>query len=189
MGLDKCSHCGMKKVKVNLQIKGELLHLCNDCYNKMMSDELNVNLEQVIESFTLVDGRGISRTFYVERRVYPIGFYFEAVENIEFGYKFAVHGELEGSQQEMISRLIEKTRKGIAEQYIETDVFSGGQAYQNMKNDQIVGVIEYNEASDDEPLVIIDGKPYTWEEVGKMVTAFEGFQIKLKMYDITDDVE
>jgi hypothetical protein len=35
---------------------------------------------------------------------------------------------------------------------------------------------------------MIDGKPYTWEQVGKMVSAFEGHQIQVKMFDITDDV-
>lgn len=45
------------------------------------------------------------------------------------------------------------------------------------------------ETSDGSPLVIIDGKPFTWEEVGKMLMAYEGFQIKVKMYDITDDVD
>jgi hypothetical protein len=49
--------------------------------------------------------------------------------------------------------------------------------------------LEYDETSDGTPLIIIDGKPFTWEDVGKMLMAFEGFQIKLKMFDVTDDVE
>jgi hypothetical protein len=47
--------------------------------------------------------------------------------------------------------------------------------------------LEYDETSDGTPLIIIDGKPFTWEEVGKMLMAYEGFQIKLKMFDVTDD--
>jgi hypothetical protein len=35
--------------------------------------------------------------------------------------------------------------------------------------------------------IIIDGKPFTWGKVGKMLMAYEGFQIKLKMFDVTDD--
>jgi hypothetical protein len=33
------------------------------------------------------------------------------------------------------------------------------------------------------------GKPFTWEEFGRMLMTYEGFQFKLKMYDVTDDVE
>ena len=37
--------------------------------------------------------------------------------------------------------------------------------------------------------MIIDGRPFTWEEVGKMVMSYEGFQMKLKMADPTEDVD
>ena len=56
-------------------------------------------------------------------------------------------------------------------------------------NDQFSGLIEYDEASEGSPLIIIDGKPFTWEEVGKMLMAYEGFQIKLKIYEFSDDIE
>jgi hypothetical protein len=154
-----------------------------------MSEELEVDLEQLIETFSLKDCQGISRTFYVERRIHPTGIYLEAAENIEFGYKFAVHGELNSNQPELLNKLIEKARKGIGKQYLETKVFPSRQAYNTISNSQITGLIEYDETSKESPLVIIDGKPFTWEEVGKMLMAYEGFQIKLMMYDITDDVE
>jgi hypothetical protein len=41
----------------------------------------------------------------------------------------------------------------------------------------------------DTPLVIIDGKPFTWSQLGQMVSTFEGFQIQVKMFDMTDDME
>ena len=56
-------------------------------------------------------------------------------------------------------------------------------------NDQFSGLIGYDEASDRSPLIIIDGRPFTWEEVGKMLMAYEGFQIKLKINDFTDDID
>ncbi|WP_452082098.1 DUF7713 domain-containing protein [Bacillus tuaregi] len=36
-------------------------------------------------------------------------------------------------------------------------------------------------------MIIIDGRPFTWEEVGEMVMSYEGFQIKIQMDDVTDD--
>nr|WP_154676062.1 hypothetical protein [Bacillus dakarensis] len=41
----------------------------------------------------------MSRTFYVERPLDTEGIFLEAAENIEFGYKFAVHGELNCNQR------------------------------------------------------------------------------------------
>jgi hypothetical protein len=146
-------------------------------------------LEPLVETFSLRDVQGIHRTFYVERRLDPMGIFLEAVENIEFGYKFAVHGELNTNQVELVNRLIEKTRKGIGKQQVTRNVFPNGQAYNSIMNGQLSGLIEYDENSDGSPLILIDGRPYTWEEVGKMLMTYEGFQIKIQMYDVTDDIE
>lgn len=187
--MDTCERCGCNEVKVHFTMDEITKHLCNDCYNELMAEELEVELDPMIETFSLKDYQGISRTFHVERRLHPGGIYLEASENIEFGYKFAVHGELDSNQIELLNKLIEKTRRGLGEQQVETKVFPNGQTYKTILNDQITGFIEYDETSDGTPLVIIDGKPFTWEEVGKMVMSYEGFQIKVKLYDITDEVE
>jgi hypothetical protein len=187
--MNKCERCGSTKVKVHLKMGENYKHLCANCYNEYMSEELDVDLEPLVETFSLKDYQGISRTFYVERRIDPVGIFLEAVENIDFGYKFAVHGELHSNQVELFNRLIDKTRKGIGKQHVARNVFPNGQAYHSIMNDQFSGLIEYDETSDGSPLIIIDGKPFTWEEVGKMLMSYEGFQIKLKMYDFTDDIE
>jgi hypothetical protein len=184
-----CERCGCNEVKVHFKMDEITKHLCNDCYNELMSEELEVNIEPLIETFSLKDYQGISRTFNVERRLHTIGIYMEASENIEFGYKFAVYGELDCNQIELLHKLIEKTRRGLGEQQVETKVFPNEQSYKSILNDQFTGIIEYDETSDGTPLVIIDGKPFTWEQVGKMVMSYEGFQIRVRMYDITDDVE
>ena len=84
-----------------------------------------------------------------------MGIYLEASENIEFGYKFAVHGELDCNQIELLNKLIEKTRRGISEKHVETKVFPNGQTYKSILNDPITGMIEYDETSDGTPLVIL----------------------------------
>jgi len=37
------------------------------------------------------------------------------------------------------------------------------------------------------PMVVIDGKALSWEELGRM--SYEGFQFKLNIYDISDDIK
>ncbi|RKJ30026.1 hypothetical protein D7X33_41950 [Butyricicoccus sp. 1XD8-22] len=187
--MNKCEHCKSNEVKVYFNGSIESIYLCIDCYNKIMSEELGVELEQLIESFSVKDYQGISRTFSVERRITPAGICLEATENLMFGYKFSVYGELTSKQTELVNQLMAKTRKGVAKQQVELNVFPNGQEYHSIIDDQFTGLIEYNEHSNESPLVIIDGKPFTWEQIGKMVMAYEGFQMKLTMYDATDEVE
>lgn len=187
--MNTCERCGSSEVKIHFTMDEIRMDICNDCYNELMSEKFEVELEPLIETFSLSDYQGISRTFHIERRLHPIGIYLEASENIEFGYKFAVHGELNSNQYELLKKLIEKVRKGIGKQQVETKVFPNGQTVKTILNDQFTGLIEYDENTEGTPLVIIDGKPFTWEEVGQMVMSYEGFQIKLKMYEMTDDAE
>ncbi|WP_099354724.1 DUF7713 domain-containing protein [Fredinandcohnia onubensis] len=183
--MNRCEHCESNKVKI---IFGSM-YLCNDCYNELMVEDLEVELEPLIESFSLKDYQGTSRTFSVERRLYPTGIFLEASENIEYGYKFAVHGELNCNQQELLNKLIAKARRGTSTQQVKNGVFPNGQTYHTIINNQITGLIQYDETSDDTPLVIVDGKPFTWDELGKMLMSYEGFQFKIKTYDLTDDAE
>ncbi len=39
------------------------------------------------------------------------------------------------------------------------------------------------------PLVIIDGKEYTWEELGEMLMSFEGWDFKLKIFENWEDMD
>jgi len=186
--MNNCEWCGTDEAKIHL--KGVTSsNICTHCYNALMSEKLGIELEQLIESFTMQDGEGNSRTFYVEMRIHPSGIYLEAKENKDLGYQFAVHGELHNGQSDLLKRLMEKVRNGIQGKQIETMAFQNDQEFHSMLHDQVVGRLEFDEASDGLPLFLIDGKPYTWGEVGKMLMTYEGFQFKLKMYDMTDDVE
>jgi len=54
----------------------------------------------------------------------------------------------------------------VAEKYMRPDRIIEG--------DKLVGIIQYNRVSDVCDIVI-DGEPYTWEELGGSVSTFEGF--------------
>lgn len=188
--MSKCEHCESKETKHVLSIsKDNSLYLCSDCYNELMAEELGIDVEPMIDSFSLKDYQGTSRTFYVEKKLDPIGIFLEANENKEYGYRFAVHGELNCDQQELLNKLIAKARRGTRKQYVKEGVFPSGQRYNTLATDQIIGLLECDKASDRIPLVIIDGKPFTWDQLGKMLMSYEGFQIKIEMFDETDDVE
>ncbi|WP_053360953.1 hypothetical protein [Bacillus sp. FJAT-27251] len=187
--MSRCERCDSREANIHFDLEGTSLYICHDCYSEIMAEEMDVQLEEVAQSFSVKDFQGVERTFHVERRIHPNGIYMEAAESIELGYKFAVDGELDCNQQDLLQKLMKKARKGTGLQQVEAKVYPDGRAYNTMIHDQITGFLEYDQTSEDTPLVIIDGKPYTWEEVGKMLTTYEGFQIKIKTYEPSDDVE
>jgi len=141
------------------------------------------------EEIAVNDYTGTRRNFTVQERLYPTGIFLEASENIEYGYQFAVHGELECNQTELFQKLVDKVKHGVSKRFTEVGEFPNGQKFHSIINDEVVGRIDHDEMSSSFPMIVIDGQPYTWEQLGEMVKSFEGFQFQIKFFDKTDDVE
>ncbi|MBN8209861.1 hypothetical protein JI666_13980 [Bacillus sp. NTK071] len=186
--MKKCDRCGNSKATIILTDVWQE-RLCDSCFNDVVADEVGVKLDTIPEELEVTDYSGTSRMFTVQQRLHPEGLFLEATENIEYGYEFAVHGELECNQTELYERLLDKVKRGVSKQFTEVGVFPDGQKYQSIIDDEVVGRIDHDEMSPSFPMVLIDGQPYTWEQFGEMVKSFEGFQIQMKFFDMTDDVE
>ena len=51
------------------------------------------------------------------------------------------------------------------------------------------GKIEWDDAHDGRvPLLIIDGREITWDELGRMLMSFEGWQFKLTVADKSEEL-
>lgn len=185
-----CVRCGKREGQIVMKSDSPFTeHMCFHCHNELMSEEINANLESQPESISIQDSQGISRHFKIVQRLLPMGIFIEAEETIECGYKFVVHGELDCDQSKLFQKLIEKIKQGVAVKHVKTESFPNGQVLNSFIKKEIVGRIEYDENREVMPLVIIDGKPYTWDQLGEMMMSIEGFQVQLKIFDITDDVE
>ena len=56
--------------------------------------------------------------------------------------------------------------------------------WQLIEGDRFVGRIESDPDSDVRlPLVVIDGKAFTWEQVGHLLMTFEGFTLEARIRD------
>ncbi|MCD8510410.1 MAG: hypothetical protein LRY73_11470 [Bacillus sp. (in: Bacteria)] len=184
-----CDVCKKVEGKITISGEGERHTYCFDCHNEQMADELGVSLETQPKALSVTDFQGVRRDFAIIQHLDPIGISMEAEEHIEFGYQFAVHGELDCNQNELFQQLVDKVKHGVRKAYLKKGVFPNGQPMEYIKGDEVVGRIDYDEAGYATPMVVIDGKPYTWEQFGRLVSSYEGFQFKLKMYDSTDEVE
>ena len=38
------------------------------------------------------------------------------------------------------------------------------------------------------PVVVIDGRNISWDELGRMVATYMGFQFKLELHDFSDEI-
>lgn len=179
-----CLFCGSDTVRVILDKQS----FCLDCYNAMIAADLEIELPELPHTFAEDDVNGVRRIFEVERQITGTAILLTARERWKYGYEFAVDGELDANQQELFNRLMEKTKLGLSETYLEEGKFLSGEPYTTVKDMQFKGILDYDAANSDAPLVIIDGKPYTWDEVGRLLQAFEGFQVKIEMKDMTDEM-
>jgi hypothetical protein len=186
--MNRCDKCKGRDPEVVIQKDLESLHLCNECFNEMNASELGVKVNKFVDAISVTDNEGINRHFELKQRVYPSGIFLEAAERIEYGYQFAVHGEHGEDPELLFQQLLNKIKYGLAQTYIKQDM-DLGYKHSVMTSDKIVGRIDYSEETGDAPILVIDGKPYTWEEVGKIMISNEGFQFKIEVADMTDDLK
>ena len=53
----------------------------------------------------------------------------------------------------------------------------------------VCGRIEWDDTSDGRvPLLIIDGHEVSWDELGRMLMSFEGWQFRMSIRDQSEDV-
>ncbi|MCZ7561910.1 MAG: hypothetical protein M5U30_19215 [Burkholderiaceae bacterium] len=101
------------------------------------------------------------------------------------GYWFKVIGHEKGDLFELLARLVTRMRQGLACTHLEED------AYGLQINDR--GIVRARIESDadgktDMPVVVIDGRNISWDEFGRMVATYTGFQFKLELRDLSDDI-
>lgn len=186
--MNKCDRCLDREASIILTDEGQE-QLCGSCFNDMVSEEIGVMLETMPEEIVVNDFSGTRRNFTVQQRLHPNGIFLEATEGLEYGYQFAVHGELECNQKELFQKLVDKVKVGVSKQYTEAGEFPNGQTYHSIIDDEVVGRIGHDERKLSVPMIVVDGQPYTWEQLGEMVKSYEGFQFQMKFFDQTDDVE
>jgi hypothetical protein len=99
------------------------------------------------------------------------------------GYRFAVLGDFEADAWELFQRLYQKMRRELAVRYIEQTEHG----WQLIDGDRLAGRIEWDDDADGvTPLLVVDGKALTWDEVGRMLMSREGFTLHA---EVTDSIE
>jgi hypothetical protein len=101
------------------------------------------------------------------------------------GYRFSILGDFEAEALTLFEQLYQRMRAALAVRHVE----HGDLGWQLTKDDTLSGRIEADLEDDLRmPILVIDGKEFRWEEVGRMLMSFEGFTVELRIRDTIDVV-
>ena len=164
--------------------------LCGRCFNEAAASRLGLQgFEHVaFEPVRMVDGRGAEHEFRFRNWLCGAGLAIDAFElrdGSAAGYRFQVIGEPDDDPLELLGKLIAKMRRALALTHLE-DTDHGP-----LVNDGLVlrGFVDSDHEEDHRvPMVVVDGRAISWDEFGRMVATFEGWQFKLEFRDRSEEV-
>jgi len=100
------------------------------------------------------------------------------------GYQFQILGEPEDEPLSLLARLVERMRGSLSVKYLVSSEHGTQIADQT-----VCGQIEWDASADGRvPLLVIDGQEVSWEELGRMLMSFEGWQFRLAIRDRSEEV-
>ncbi len=93
-------------------------------------------------------------------------------------------GDAEDDLIGLFTKLIDRVKRQVSMKHIEIDDSYG---YVINDNDTVRGYITDDPEIDLFPCVVIDGKELSWEEFGRMVMVYNGFNFKMEIFDKTEE--
>lgn len=183
---NKCGACGKTLGPFESITVAGVGDRCYACFNREMADRIGIAFafdNTPLQPIVIADADGVPHTFRIRSMLVATGHEMEALEitnDQQLGYCFRVLGELETDAWELFRHLYATMRREMAQRHVERTQFG----WQLTGDHRLVGRIEWNAETNGElPLVVIDGKPFTWEQVGRMLMTFEGFTLDARVED------
>lgn len=110
---------------------------------------------------------------------------FEVQDGDRAGYQFQIIGDPEEDMFAMLGRMVEKIRKTLSVKHVRNAGDGHGLQIAGMT---VRGRIECYLSEDIYmPRVVVDGQEISWEDFGRMISAFEGWQFKLEILDRSEE--
>ncbi len=187
----KCDYCGGKSswgMVIIRDSSGLEHHYCRGCHNEVMSLAVGVdNFTDFIKTYQVNDANGNVHIFEIDKEIFGLGIKWIAYEirngEVE-GYQFMVYSELGNNPIASLQKLYNKINKGLSKIYVVQEKIEG-RVSRSLPYDKIVGRIEWDDDSNGEvPKIVIDGKTYTWHEVGKMIMGYEGYNLMINVHEM-----
>jgi hypothetical protein len=158
---------------------------CNRCFNEELADRLGVDFDNTpIAPVVVADADGVRHRFEIRSMLVGTGhaMYAREVSNRDAagGYRFEILGDLEANAQDLFKLLRARIRQGLRVRHVQQTEHG----WQLTQAHRLSGVIEWDSETDGAlPLLIVDGRTFTWEQIGRMLMMFEGFTLNAIVED------
>jgi hypothetical protein len=164
--------------------------LCSQCSNREVAqlDGLEEFKHVAFEPVRLADSTGEAHEFHFRTHLFGTGIALDAFELRDghpAGYQFQIIGNPDEDLLVLLGRLIEKVRRGLSLQHV-----NKGEYGPKIADHRVVrGTIEWDDSEDGAvPLLNVDGRKITWQDFGRMLMSFEGWQFKLEIRDKSEEI-
>jgi hypothetical protein len=181
MNTDTCGVCGHPLGPFN-GVTSDGASRCFDCYNRETAERLGIDFDETpIEPVVVPDADGAPHSFVIRSLLVPTGREMIAVETPypeQGGYEFKILGDFEADAWNLFEQLYERMRREMAVRHVELC----DHGWQLAPGDRLVARIDSEPGSyGNQPRLVIDGKVFTWDEVGHMLMSFEGFTLRAQV--------
>lgn len=171
-----------------MKVKG-----CWHIYEMEMWDKDYFNEE--VQAYIQVDknGTGVEHKFHFTVRHLGdrVGIEsFEIKDGHPGGYEFSIIGDIDNEIFKLFGKLFERMRRALSRKHLQRSDTTN--SWRISKGNVVRAKIDSNlESNDDyghQPLIVIDGKEIKWDEFGRMLMTYEGFNFKLEIFDRSDEI-
>lgn len=189
----KCDKCKKNEVKIVIQGVG---NFCMDCNNEMMAEELDVKLfKEFNKELAVIDSNGEYHIFEISNHVMPGFSKWEACE--KDGYTFEVMIGTDEDQESGFKELQLKIFSGLSYKSLhscdmstlyDNAIFIDGKQFG--LNSVGTGVITSDSTNDDDTDhhgIVIDGHFISFNDFGRMTSAYSGFTMEYQFRDATEE--
>jgi hypothetical protein len=188
-----CESCGSEVPDYDIVNYGSVEHgyrqLCNQCFNAEVATAKGPeNFEnRRFDPIVMSDCAGDEHEFHFRTRLLGAVVAMDAFEvkrGQPAGYQFQIVDDSEVELISLLVRLIERMRRRLSVK----DLVQSDQRLE-IADQTVRGRIEWDESKDGHmPLLVIDGREVSWEELGRMLMTFEGWQFRMEIRDRSEEV-
>ncbi len=170
-------------------MEGGYRQLCSRCFNTEVASTQGLkHFEHIhFNEVFMTDCAGETHTFHFRTRLLGTMVALDAFElnrGEPTGYQFQILGEPDGDLLSLLGRLVERMRRTLSVK----NLVQGTHELQ-IADKTVRARIDYDGTNDKGlPLVVIDGREVSWEEFGRMLMTFEGWQFRMEIADRSEEI-
>lgn len=157
---------------------------CYRCFNEETAAMMGVDFDNTpLQPVTVSAADGVERTFEFRSMLVPTGHALHARERVpeaQEGYEFSVLGDFDANVWDLFRVLYDRIQHGLSFRHVER----GELGWQITDARHLVGRITWDsDRAGEVPLLVIDGRSFAWDQVGRMLMSFEGFTLRAFVSD------